>query len=332
MISSSEYDRDIMVLGISIAFVLLLISLFGLGHFETLAQGTNVTTNSTNATGGINTTSSGGARAGEITVVMPLGSTEGNIQTGYDPGYDPHVISVSPGDKVIWDNQDTVVHTATSGNPLTVRPDGKFDTGLVGAKQKSKPITMSTQPGEYGYFCMVHPFLSGTIIVQQEQQGKAQSSLPPPSIQQRPFTQLQPSQSLPPSSQIPFNPIPLSPPSSFSMPQSNPFVSPPQTFAQPADVGPRILSENNYVDSYGTLHIVGEVINESYEPMNSVQVTATFYDTSNGVIGTSFDYTSPSSLQPGQRAPFDITASERTMPTYLISSYTLSADYSSWLR
>ena len=43
-------------------------------------------------------------------------------RTGYGPGHDPYAITVSPGDKVIWDNQDTVVHTAT------VRPDGKFDT------------------------------------------------------------------------------------------------------------------------------------------------------------------------------------------------------------
>ena len=105
---------------------------------------------------------------------------------------------------------------------------------------------------------------------------------------------------------------------------------PPQTFTQPEKVGPRILSENNYVDSYGSLHIVGEVINESYESMEFVQVTATFYDTSNGVVGTSFDYTSPSTLQSGQRAPFDITANERTMPTYLIASYSLSADYSAF--
>jgi hypothetical protein len=62
---------------------------------------------------------------------------------------------------------------------------------------------------------------------------------------------------------------------------------PPQIFNQPAKVGPRIVSENNYVDSYGSLHIVGEVINESYESMEFVQVTATFYDASNGVVGTS---------------------------------------------
>jgi hypothetical protein len=101
-----------------------------------------------------------------------------------------------------------------------------------------------------------------------------------------------------------------------------------QTFNQPAKVGPRIVSENNYVDSYGSLHIVGEVINESYESMEFVQLTATFYDASNGVVETSFDYTSPSTLQPGQRAPFDITASEGTMPTYLTASYTLCADHS----
>ena len=137
----SKCDMAIVVLGTSIVFVLMMISLVDLGHFETLAQGTNATTNSTNATSGINATSSSGSRAGEVTVVMPLGSSNSSVQTGYGPGYDPYAITVSPGDKVIWDNQDTVVHTATSGNPLTVRPDGKFDTGLVGANQKSKPIT-----------------------------------------------------------------------------------------------------------------------------------------------------------------------------------------------
>jgi plastocyanin len=215
---SSEYDLATIVLGANIVFVLLMISLVGLGHFEALAQGSNATTNSTNATSGTNATGSSGGGAAEVTVVMPLGSSEGSVQTGYDP----YAIAVSPGDKVIWDNQDTVVHTATSGNPLTVRPDGKFDTGLVGANQESKPITMPTQPGEYRYFCTVHPFLSGTVLVQQEQQGAAQSNLTSPYIQQQlPFTQSQSYQNVPPS-QIPFNPIPLSPPSSFSIPPQSP--------------------------------------------------------------------------------------------------------------
>jgi plastocyanin len=188
---SSKCDMATIVLGTRIVFILLMISLVGLDHFKTLAtQGTNATTSSINTTSRINATSASGGRAGELTVVMPLGSSNGTVQTGYGPGYDPYAITVSPGDKVIWDNQDTVVHTATSGNPLTVRPDGKFDTGLVSANQESKPITMPTQPREYRYFCTVHPFLSGSIVVQQEQQGAAQSNLSPPSIQQQqPFTQ-----------------------------------------------------------------------------------------------------------------------------------------------
>jgi plastocyanin len=96
------------------------------------------------------------------TVVMPLGSSAATSGVGYDP--DP--ITVSPGASVTWDNQDNVLHTATSGNPDTATPDGTFDTGLVGANQQSKPVTMPTEPGEYTYFCSLHPFLVGTVTVQ----------------------------------------------------------------------------------------------------------------------------------------------------------------------
>ena len=85
----------IISLGTSIVLVLLMISLVGLGHYETLAQGTNATTNSTNATSGINVTNSSGGRAGKLTVVMLLGSSNGTVQTGYGPGYDPYAITVS---------------------------------------------------------------------------------------------------------------------------------------------------------------------------------------------------------------------------------------------
>jgi hypothetical protein len=88
---SSEYDLATIVLGANIVFVLLMISLVGLGHFEALAQGTNATTNSTNATSGTNATGSSGGGAAEVTVVMPLGSSEAY--------YDPYAIAVSPGDK-----------------------------------------------------------------------------------------------------------------------------------------------------------------------------------------------------------------------------------------
>src|ERR687897_870230 len=138
------------LLGTSLIFAILVISFVGMGPSETLAQETNAS-NATSAADG-----------GQNTVVMPLGSSSA---TG-GQGYEPDQITVSPGSSVTWDNQDNALHTATSGNPDTATPDGKFDTGIVGANQQSKPVTMPTQPGDYIYFCTLHPFLVGTATVQ----------------------------------------------------------------------------------------------------------------------------------------------------------------------
>jgi plastocyanin len=144
-----------MIMGASLISVLMTVSILGMSPSETIAQGTNAT----NATGAANATGTAGG-GGETTVVMPLGSS---AATG-GAGFEPAAITVSPGGTVIWDNQDNALHTATSGESPT--PDGKFDSGLLGANQESKPVTMPTEPGEYKYFCTLHPFLVGTVTVQ----------------------------------------------------------------------------------------------------------------------------------------------------------------------
>ena len=151
---SRQYETVSIVLGASMISVLLTVSFLGISPSETLAQGTNAT----NATGAANATSAGGG--GETTVVMPLGSSASTSGAGYEPP----TLTVSPGGSVIWDNQDNALHTATSGESPT--PDGKFDSGLIGANQPSKPVTMPTEPGDYKYFCTLHPFLVGTVTVQ----------------------------------------------------------------------------------------------------------------------------------------------------------------------
>jgi plastocyanin len=142
------------ILGASLVSVILTVSILGVGPSETMAQGTNAT----NATGAANAT--GTAGGGETTVVMPLGSSASTSGAGYEPP----TVTVSAGGTVLWDNQDNALHTATSGESPT--PDGKFDTGIIGANQESKPVTMPTEPGEYKYFCTLHPFLVGTVTVQ----------------------------------------------------------------------------------------------------------------------------------------------------------------------
>jgi len=151
---SRQYETVSIVLGAIVISVLLTVSFLGISPSETLAQGTNAT----NATGAANATSAGGG--GETTVVMTLGSSAATSGAGYEPP----TVTVSPGSSVIWDNQDNALHTATSGESPT--PDGKFDSGLIGANQASKPVTMPTEPGDYKYFCTLHPFLVGTVTVQ----------------------------------------------------------------------------------------------------------------------------------------------------------------------
>ena len=155
MISTNHNGKDVRKTEYSTLFVLLAIPFVIIGPVEVLAQGTNAS-NVTNAN------STAGGAGDQITVVMPAGSVDPNSAKGYDP--DP--VTVSPGGSIVWDNQDNALHTATSGNAETATPDGKFDSGMVGATTQSQPITMPTEPGEYTYFCTLHPFLVGTVTVQ----------------------------------------------------------------------------------------------------------------------------------------------------------------------
>jgi hypothetical protein len=54
-------------------------------------------------------------------------------------------------------------------------------------------------------------------------------------------------------------------------------------------------------------HIVGEVQNNGSGTAKFVEVSATLYDSNNKVVGTEFTFTKPRDIEPGQKAPFEIT-------------------------
>jgi plastocyanin len=117
---------------------------------------TNATTNATSPAAVVSMSRPGAT----TTVSMALGS-----QSPSNPKFFvPAEITVKTGHTVTWKNDDTAIHTATSGRDVT--PDGKFDTSLVSPGQSSKPIVMPTQPGQYPYFCTLHPWMMGTVIVE----------------------------------------------------------------------------------------------------------------------------------------------------------------------
>jgi plastocyanin len=103
-------------------------------------------------------------------VSMLPSSAEVNIPEGSGvPGCEekkecfiPFEVSIAVGGEVIWNNGDTAAHTVTSGNPSD-GPDGVFDSSLFMAG-KTFSHTFD-EAGTYEYFCMVHPWMTGTIQV-----------------------------------------------------------------------------------------------------------------------------------------------------------------------
>src|SRR5215204_4061550 len=79
--------------------------------------------------------------------------------------YGPQEITVNPGDMIVWENKDTAIHTATSGSGEEATPDGKFDSGLIMSGKSSQPIAMPNEPGQYPYFCTLHPWMTGIVTV-----------------------------------------------------------------------------------------------------------------------------------------------------------------------
>lgn len=66
-----------------------------------------------------------------------------------------------------------------------------------------------------------------------------------------------------------------------------------------------LASQRAYNDA-NLFHIVGEVQNTGTEAAEFVQIVASFYNENGQFVGTSFTYTTPNTVSPGTKAPFDI--------------------------
>jgi predicted secreted protein with PEFG-CTERM motif len=99
----------------------------------------------------------------EVTVTVASGSGTPGCEETAEGCYLPKEVTVDVGGKVIFSNTDTAAHTFTAGTP-SGGPTGEFDTGLVMAGGTYE-ATLETE-GTVGYFCMVHPWMVGSIIVQ----------------------------------------------------------------------------------------------------------------------------------------------------------------------
>ena len=77
--------------------------------------------------------------------------------------YNPEAINISTGTTVEWVNEDSAMHTATSGSP-TNGADGIFDSEILNIDDTYQ-FTFA-DAGNYDYYCILHPWMIGTVNVE----------------------------------------------------------------------------------------------------------------------------------------------------------------------
>ncbi|MCE9653125.1 MAG: cupredoxin domain-containing protein [Nitrosarchaeum sp.] len=79
-----------------------------------------------------------------------------------DSCYTPSKIVIKQGNSVTWVNEDSAFHSVTSGHYS--EPSGLFDSGYLDPEESFTFIFENV--GTYDYFCTLHPWMKGQVIVE----------------------------------------------------------------------------------------------------------------------------------------------------------------------
>jgi plastocyanin len=83
------------------------------------------------------------------------------------PDYDPDAATATSDALITWVNEDTTLHTATSGTGPDDAESGQlFDSGFLNQGQKYSVPAADVGTGEHTYHCQVHPYMVSTITVE----------------------------------------------------------------------------------------------------------------------------------------------------------------------
>lgn len=128
-----------------------------------------------NANNSSNQSSTDNQSSGNDTAVAPAASGTATVDTvsivvgASVPSnvefYNPEDVETRVGSMVTWKNNDSGPHTVTSGvvESNSPKPDGKFDSGILNAGGSFSFVFDAV--GEYPYYCMLHPWMSGQVTV-----------------------------------------------------------------------------------------------------------------------------------------------------------------------
>ncbi len=106
-----------------------------------------------------------GGRPKTFTIIMANG-----VSIHQDQNYNPPSATVAPGTTVVFNNQDSALHSVTfTSGPSGVQLAQISSDVSAGA---SYSVTL-TVPGTYVYHCIYHVWMQGTIVVQGTASGPA---------------------------------------------------------------------------------------------------------------------------------------------------------------
>ena len=91
-------------------------------------------------------------------VLAPLAAQTAGVEVKIDNFvFSPERLTVKAGTTVTWINHDDIPHTVAA-------KDRAFKSKVMDSDELFS-FTFST-PGEYSYFCSLHPHMTGTIVVE----------------------------------------------------------------------------------------------------------------------------------------------------------------------
>jgi plastocyanin len=94
-------------------------------------------------------------------VIMPTKVSRPGCEEN-DRCYIPSIIVIEKGKQVTWVNEDSAFHSITSG--YYGAPTELFDSGHLDPFE-SYTLTFD-EVGTYDYFCILHPWMKGQVIVE----------------------------------------------------------------------------------------------------------------------------------------------------------------------
>lgn len=86
-----------------------------------------------------------------------------NAATMGDKAYSPNPIDVKVGEGVTWSNDDSQIHTATSGAAGSADAGSVFDSSIMSPGATFNFVFDTA--GTYDYHCTMHPQMVGTVNV-----------------------------------------------------------------------------------------------------------------------------------------------------------------------